>query len=122
MADAGEERNVVRCDAPMESWGYRSAVNRCGNEVAWSGTGRKPKYCSSACRSAAFRERKARSDAVEREKLRTVSVTLPREVFDALAQMVDGDPSIASRWENDRVAESLRRIAVARVNLKESRA
>lgn len=31
----------------------------CPNDVTWSGRGRKPKYCSDACKQEAFRNRKA---------------------------------------------------------------
>src|SRR5713226_7314386 len=39
----------------------------CENEAIWSGKGRKPKYCSDACKQEAFRHRKL---AIRNKRLR----------------------------------------------------
>lgn len=43
------------------------AIPDCENEVIWSGKGRKPKYCSDACKQEAFRNRK---ESIRNKRLR----------------------------------------------------
>lgn len=52
----------------------------CNNPVKYRGTGRRPKFCSDACRLQSHRKRKADERPVE------FRVTLDRDQYDALTR------------------------------------
>lgn len=107
---------------------------RCGDEIEYAGTGRRPKFCSASCRTRAYSLRQAAADlgrpdpmparvreVVEREVVRERGAQLPRTaeewlpLLEILTQQMRTRPlSLArSREELGELTEAARELLAA---------